>query len=299
MGCLFWLLGLAGCPSASAQSIEPRNYSNAPIDVNFLILGGAHSKGGAAFDPALPVKNPQLAVWSSFVAYARVFDLAGQSGRVDVVAPYAWLSGTADYQGRPVERQQQGLTDSIFRVSYNLIGAPAVSAAEFRNYKPDLIVGASLEVTAPSGVYDNRRIVNIGSNRWTIKPEVGMSKTLGPCSLELAGAVTFYTANNDFYGGATRTQDPLYSVQVHGVYNFSLASWLSLSATYFQGGRTTIGGKPGDDLQENWRLGATLAVPLSRYQSIKLAVSNGVYARTGNNMSLVSLGLQTRWGAGM
>lgn len=294
------LLGLGlTAEGAFAQSIEPRNYSNAPVGMNFAIAGIARSTGGVAFDPALPVKNPDLRVWAGFAGYARVFELGGQTGRVDLVLPYASLSGTADYAGRVVTREQQGLGDSVLRVSYNMLGAPALTVPEFSHYTPDLVVGVSLEVVAPTGAYDDRKAVNLGSNRWAIKPEFGLSKAFGPYSLELATAVTFYTTNEDFFGGSERKQDPLYSTQVHGVYTFAPGAWVSLSANYYQGGRTHIDGKAGNDLQENWRLGATVAMPLNRYQSVKFTASNGVYARTGNNMSLMALALQTRWGAGL
>ena len=48
----------------------------------------------------------------------------------------------------------------------------------------DLIVGASLQVSAPFGQYDNDRLVNIGTNRWSFKPESGISKALCQWTLE-------------------------------------------------------------------------------------------------------------------
>jgi len=288
-----------GCGCAAGQSMEPRSYTNAPVGMNFAIFGLGYSTGGVAFDPGLPVKNPDLTVWSSFAGYTRVFDLGGQTGRVSMVLPYAWMSGTAEYMGHTREREQQGIADPIFRISYNLMGAPALTLPEFAKNETDLIVGTTLEVTAPLGTYDSNAAVNLGANRWTIKPEIGLSKALGPFSLELSTAVTFYTANNEFFGGAERTQDPLYSLQMHGVYNFGPAVWAALSATYFAGGQSYVNGVAGDDKQENWRLGATVSAAVSRYHSVKLSASDGMYARTGNNLRLVSIAWQTRWGGGL
>src|SRR5436190_20118420 len=90
------------------QDIEPRAYSNAPIGVNFLIAGYAYTRGGLAFDPALPVTNENLNTSNAVIGYARVLDLCGKSGKVDVIVPYTWLSGTADYKGQPVERIVNG-----------------------------------------------------------------------------------------------------------------------------------------------------------------------------------------------
>ena len=160
-------------------------------------------------------------------------------------------------------------------------------------------VGASLRVSAPLGQYDDSRAVNLGTNRWTFKPELGVSKALGPWTLEGTVAATLFTDNKDFFNGQTRSQDPLYSLEGHAIHSFSGGVWGSLDATYFAGGRTTLDGMQGSDLQQNWRFGATLAFPVDRYHSIKLYGSSGVSARTGNNFDLLGIAWQYRWGGGL
>ena len=132
-----------------------------------------------------------------------------------------------------------------------------------------------------------------------VKPELGVSKALGRWTWELSTAATIYGDNNDFYGGNRRSQDPIYSTQVHAIYSTHSGLWASLDATYFTGGRTTLNGVPNDDLQQNWRLGGTLAVPVDRLNSIKLYASSGVSARTGNNYDLIGIAWQHRWGGGL
>lgn len=267
---------MAGLSTACAQDIEPRAYSNAPVGVNFLIAGFAYTDGGLAFDHALPVKDPQLETYNAVLAYARVLDLWGKSGKVDAIVPYTWLEGSAELDGQTVEREVDGLADAKFRLSINLYGAPALTFKEFTKYKQDLIIGASLQVSVPSGHYDSSRLVNIGTNRWSFKPEVGVSKAVGPWTLEVAAAATLYTDNKDFFGGNTRSQDPLYSLQGHAIYGFPFGIWASLDATYFTGGRTTLNGERNNDLQQNWRVGGTLAFPVSALNSIKFYASSGV-----------------------
>jgi len=286
-------------PTATAQDIEPRAYSNAPIGVNFLVAGYVYTRGGISFDSSLPLAEPQLTTSSVVAAYARVIEIAGQSARLEAVVPYAWLSGSALYKGDPIERVVDGFTNAAFRLSVNLYGAPALTLEDFAGWQQDLIVGASLRVTVPWGQYDDTRIVNIGSNRWSFKPEVGVSKAFGPWTLELTGAATFFTDNDDFYGGKTRAQDPVYSAQAHVIYSFRSGIWGSVDATYFAGGRTTIDGVQNADLQQNWRLGGTLAFPVDRHHSIKLYASSGVSSRTGNDFDLVGVAWQYRWGGGL
>jgi hypothetical protein len=284
---------------ANAQDIEPRAYSNAPVGVNFLIGGYAYTRGGLAFDTSLPIVDVKLQTSNAVVGYARVLDLWGKSAKFDVIVPYVWLSGSASYAGQPVERIVNGFANPALRLSVNLYGAPALSFKEFRDYRQDLIVGASLRVSVPWGQYDDTRVVNIGANRWSFKPEVGVSKAMGPWTLEVTGAATLFTDNNDFYGGSTRSQKPLYSLQAHAIYGFSSGVWASGDATWFAGGRTTLDGVLGNDLQQNWRVGGTLAFPVDLHNSLKLYASDGVSARTGNSYDLIGIAWQYRWGGGL
>ncbi len=288
-----------GANGALAQSIEPRAYSNAPVGVNFVISGFAHTRGGVGFDPSLPLTDARFETSSLVFAYARVLDLWGRSGKFDVIVPYAALSGSALYNGAPVARQITGLADPALRLSVNFVGAPALSLADFRSYRQDLIVGASLQVSVPTGQYDPTRLVNIGSHRWSFKPELGVSKTAGAWTIELQGAVQFFTPNDSFYNGNRRTQDPIGSVQGHAIYNFRGGAWGSLDATYFAGGRTTVDGMLNNDLQVNWRAGGTLSLPVDANHSVKFYLSRGVAARTGNSFDLIGAAWQYRWGGGL
>ena len=103
---LAWLLAAS---SARAQDIEPRQYANTPVGVNFLISGYAYTQGGLSFDPALPVTNPDLDTSSAVLGFARSLDFWGRSGKVDFVVPYTWMSGSADLDGEPVSRKSADL----------------------------------------------------------------------------------------------------------------------------------------------------------------------------------------------
>lgn len=150
-GALIAFLLVSQASSVQAQDIEPRAFSNAPIGVNFLIAGYGYTRGGLAFDSSVPITDPQLETSSAVLGYARVLDLWGQSGKVDVIVPYSWLSGTAVSAGQPIERIVDGFADPRFRLSVNLLGAPALTLEEFRDYKQDLIVGASFRSRRPGG----------------------------------------------------------------------------------------------------------------------------------------------------
>ena len=121
--------------AASAQELEPRSYANTPTGMNFLIAGYGYTTGGVATDPALPLQNAHVQTHGAYLGYARALDLWGLSGKVAVVVPYGWASGSADLAGRPQERTVSGFGDPLFRFSVNFYGAPALALPEFRDYK--------------------------------------------------------------------------------------------------------------------------------------------------------------------
>ena len=228
----------AAASSVRAQEIEPRAYSNAPVGVNFVIAGGVLTRGGLSFDSSVPITNAKLESTSLVLAYARTLDLWGKSGKFDAIVPYSNLVGTANFQGQPVERDVTGFGRPAFRLSVNLHGAPALGLGEFRAWKQDLIIGASLQVSPPWGQYDADRIVNISSTDGPSSRRSGISKAVGPWTLEVQAAATFFSDNDDFFGGTTRSQEPLYSLQGHVIHGFASGKWLSVDATYFRGGRS-------------------------------------------------------------
>jgi hypothetical protein len=283
---------------AHAQDLEPRAYSNAPTGLNFLILGYVWTEGGVVTDPSVPLENAHLESPGGVAAYARSFGLWGRSAKVDVVVPYASISGTADFDGVPVSRDVSGFADTRVRFSYNFYGAPALSLRDFRSYRQKVIVGGSVTATAPTGQYDSTKLVNIGTNRWSVKTEIGTSVAVNRWVFELDLAGTFYEDNDDFLG-STREQDPIYSVQGHVIYGFKSGVWIALDSTHYTGGRTTVDGVEGDDLKENTRAGLTLAFPINRRNSIKLYASSGVSTRTGTDFDVAGIGWQYRWGGGV
>ena len=181
----------------------------------------------------------------------------------------------------------------------NFIGAPALPLAGFKDYKQNLVVGASMQVFLPMSQYDPDRLVNIGTNRFSFKPELGISKTSGHFQLEFTAGASFYTVNKEFYQGKTRSQDPIGSLQGHVEYNFKRGIWAAVDGTFYWGGSTTIDGVNGNDLQKNTRLGCTLALPLSLHHSLKLNYSTGVSTRTGSDFDLIGILWQYRWGGGI
>jgi Putative MetA-pathway of phenol degradation len=284
---------------ARAQHLEPRAYVNTPVGMKFLVAGYTYSEGGLSTDPALPLTNAQLGIHSPFVAYAHAFDAWGKSAKFDTVLAGGCLDGTAELNGVPAQREICGLLDPTMRVAVNFYGAPALEARDFAAYKQDLIVGGSLQVQAPLGQYDPARLVNLGSNRWAFRPEIAVSKVFYPLLVEAALGATFYTTNDEYFGGQTREQDPVVATQLHLVYLLRRGAWIALDANYYSGGQTTVNGAKQNDELGNSRLGLTFSYPWDRQHAIKLYVSEGISVRYGEDFTVFGLAWQYRWGGGL
>lgn len=284
---------------AGAGEIEPRAYVNTPVGVNFLLSGYTFTDGGLATAASSPIKGAELKMHTGILAYARTLDVYGKSGKFDVILPYSELSGSALFAGQARERHVSGLNDPRFRFTVNFYGAPALPVADFSAYQQDVLIGTSIQVSAPVGQYDQDKLVNLGNNRWWAKPDIGISKAWGSFTLELSTGVTLFTDNDEYLGGRTLEQAPLLSSQLHATYNLGHGIWIALSGTYDYGGRTTINGTRSNDSADNSRIGATLALPVNRNNSMKLYASSGVSTRTGSDFDLIGVLWQYRWGQGL
>ena len=162
---------------ARAQDLEPRSYVNTPVGLNFLIGGYVHTEGKLEFDPTLPVSDAKFHTDTAVLGFAHSFGIAGKSAKFDVIVPYSSFSGHAEVNGQQRFREMSGYNDPLFRASQiNFYGAPALTVKELGSYHQDLLIGASVQVSAPLGQYDNTKLINLGNNRWSIRPRWGFPR---------------------------------------------------------------------------------------------------------------------------
>jgi hypothetical protein len=281
--------------TASAQQLEPRAYVPVPVDLNIAGAPYTYQTGSVITDPSLPIQNVDAKVNVVSPFYDRTFSFFGRSASAILTLPYVWAKVTGDVgeQARSLTRSGQG--DMLFRFSTNIFGGPALTAPEFAHSAPETTLGASLVASMPTGQYDGTKLINIGNHRWAFKPELGLVHPVGKWSFELYTGVWFFTANDDFFGGHRRTQDPLLALQGHVVYTFCPNLWLALDGTWYAGGQTTVDAVLGADRQQNTRIGTTLAVPLGHGHAIKVAWARGASVRFGQNFTTYGLTYQYHW----
>lgn len=290
---------LAAATPSVAQDLEPRAFSPAPVGLNFVAVGYGYSFGNVLLDPALPITDGEAKLHSTFAAYVRTIDFFGLSGKVDAIVPFvAYGKWKGNVAGVPDSTTRTGFGDPAFRLSVNFVGAPAERLPEFAKRKQGTVVGASLQVVAPLGKYEPERIINLSSNRWTFKPRIGVSQPVGRWILEAHGTGWFFTDNPDA-SGATLQQDPMWAADAHVARLFGKGIWASVDFGYIWGGRTTRDGVPSTERQESARLGATLALPVTRRHSLKLGYFAGLYTRLGSDFDNLVVAWQYRWGGGI
>jgi hypothetical protein len=295
---VFTFLSVSGMP-AVGQELEPGAYLVSPVGVNVVGVTNTLSTGDVAFDPSGPIEDASATINATSLTYGRTVPVVGRYANVLVVVPYVagQLEGRALGEFQTVRRS--GLGDARVRFGINLRGGPAMDLREFARYKQAVVVGVSLTTVAPTGQYHSEKLINLGANRWSFKPEIGVSRISGRWRTESSAGVWLFTNNTNFFGGTVRSQAAIASFQANVLYTFRPRLWAAFNANFYAGGRTTVGGRANLDLQKNSRIGATVAMPLGRRHSLRAAVSRGAYTTIGADFTGLSMSYQYTWGGGL
>ena len=290
-------------PALRAQDLSPRAYVITPLHSNAVVLTYSFYDGSINFNGALPVDDGKGRYTVPIVSFYHSFGIFRHSANIVATLPY----GIGNFNGTLVDTQvrlyRSGLADSVYRLSFNLKGGPAMPPQEFLKWRQKMLLGVGLKVIAPTGQYDPTKLINWGSNRWSFKPEFGYSQRFGRWVLDAYTGVWLFTANHDYWsrnsfypGTRSLTQKPIVAFESHLSYDFKPGYWVSLDGNFWVGGATTVAGVENSLTQQrNSRIGGTGAVRISRHQSLKLGYSNGTYIRFGGNYQNLSVAWQYSW----
>jgi outer membrane putative beta-barrel porin/alpha-amylase len=304
LGAAASILALAGsAPRVAAQDLSPRAYLITPLRANAITVANVFNDGELLFDGTVPITGATGRLNMPNVTLTHSLSFFGRSANVAASLAY----GVGHFKGTVAEAEidayRSGLFDSVFRLSVNLKGAPAMAAPEFVKWRQKLLIGASLKVVAPTGQYDPTKLINLGANRWAFKPEIGVSRRWGNWILDAYAAVWFFTENPEFFshnqyfpGTQSQTQEPIAAVEGHLSYDFRPRLWVSFDANFWRGGRTSLNGVQNPaTLQRSSRVGVTAAFPITRRQSVKVGYADGAYVRFGGNYKIASVAWQYSW----
>jgi hypothetical protein len=284
---------LANTGTARAQDLEPKAYSASPVGAAFLVLGFARSSGSVLTDPTLPLTDVEARLNGAPLAAGYTFGLLGKLALVTAAVPYVWgdVSGLVGEESRAVTRS--GLADAgpeCRSISWATRRWDCETSCGRRGRRSSGRASPSRRQAASTPA---RKLINIGTNRWAFKPEVGVAVPKGAWDFDAYIGAWLFTRNSDFYpGGRARSQNRVVALQGHASYTFRPRLWAAVDATWYQGGSATVeGGEPSEPFN-NSRLGATVSFPIARQQSLKFSYNSGMAVRTGTNFRTISVGYQ-------
>ena len=243
-------------PPLSAQEIEIRRWNHLPIDGNFVTANFGRTDGDIAVDPVLRLDDVSVEMDTWLLGYIRTFELFDRTARVEI--RQAWQAGLWNgvVDGIPTKISREGWSDTFARFAVNLVGAPPLTGKAYADYRAaahvETIVGAALGVQLPTGQYLEDKLINLGSNRFTFSPQVGVHQQYYNWSLEATGTAWIYTDNTSFFDGNQLEQDPYYTMDGSVEYKFQSGIWASAGAGIGIGGQSTVNGVKKDNRREDW-----------------------------------------------
>ncbi len=293
LGIIFLLLSTFS--TLYSQELEPRSLTNVPVGTNFGALGYAYAKGNILFDPALPLEDVNGQTHTLLGAWVRSMNFFGMGAKVNVILPYAIGDWTGVYQGIDTATNRAGMADLRFGFSFNFIGSPALEKSDYKEFHQKTIAGFSMQVVAPTGQYFEDRLINLGSNRWAFRPQIGVSHKIKSWYVEYALNAWLYTTNSAFWDGNKLTQKPIGAVKLHIIKSFNRGIWAAVGAGYAFGGRSYVNDVKRDANISTMRWGAIVVVPVHPQHSLRLAAIIARRFEEGADFDAISLTYQFMW----
>lgn len=287
-------------PEAQAQFTDPRNYDNTPTGLNQVELSYTYVHANSSIDTSIIVTGASLNLNQGSIDYTRYFGFLHRLMWLEVALPVAGLGGTVS--GTTIQGSTTGAGDSSYQLAMLFKGGPALTVAEFQNYRPATTLGGSLTVTAPTGSYNSDKILNLGSDRWSFKPEIAFTHPFGAeqeWEFNAYANVSFYTDNTSYRGKQILGQDPIPGLEGHISYSFSNSIWASVDARYSFRGTTFINGASQNNTQQNFILGSEMGISLSSRNSLLLEFAKAVVHHNGPALVGFSVRYDYTWGKGL
>jgi hypothetical protein len=285
------------CPSKLiAQELEPRALTNLPKGLNFAAIGYAHASGNILIDPAIPLEDFNGSINTIVMAYVKSVNFFGASGKVDVILPFAGGDFTGVFEDEGFTDAYTGFGDLRVRATINLTGAPSLEPSDFKSYEQKTISGIGVQVFVPTGNYKKEQLPNLGSNRWSLRINYGISQTFDRWLLEAHAGIWLFSPNNNFLGDNKQEQKPLWIAKGNVIRNLGKKGmWLAFSAGFGYGGETSVNDVRIDATISQLRLGLTYALPLDPKNALKFTIGSGIRFKQGSDFDVFGVTYSHRW----
>ena len=282
-----------------AQFSDPRTYINIPVGINQLELGYAYAHSNTSIDTSVIVNDAKFNLNQGIIDYTRYFGFLHRLAWAEAAVPIAGLSGSIP--DASVSGSITGTGDSSYSVAMLLKGGPALSVSQFADYNPTTTLGLSLTVTAPTGLYNSNKILNLGSDRWSFKPEFAVSVPFGAAQkweFDAYANPYFYTDNHSYRGKEILHQRTLPGLEGHISYAFRNTVWAALDTRYSFRGDTDLNGVNQNNSQQNFILGTEVNVSLNSRNSLVFQLGKALVHQNGPTISAFAVKYDFIWGKG-
>lgn len=295
--CFAWMV--ARLPALHAQFTDPRTYTNSPVGVNQIEAFYSYTRSNTSIDTSLIVTGAKFHLNQGIIDYTRYFGLLHRMAWVQPSLSIAGLTGSIS--GTNIQGSVTGTGDLSCQMGMLLKGGPALSISEFENFKPGRSMGVSFTLTAPTGRYDQNKLLNLGSGRWSFKPEFGFSQPFGreqKWEFDAYANSYFYTDNTAYRGVEVLSQRPLPAAEAHLSYTFNNAVWASLDTRFSSRGNTLINGVGQNNVQENFILGSEVNVSLNARNTLIFVLAKAFVHQNGPSAGGFAVRYDYTWGEG-
>jgi hypothetical protein len=146
----------------------------------------------------------------------------------------------------------------------SIFGSSSIKSRGFRCLSGRYVSGFSLQIIAPTGQYYPERLINLGTNRWAFKPQLGYAWNYEKWIWEAYLAAWIYTKNDNFWGGNELRLNPLFALKLHGIRKLNKGNWLAFNMGYAIGAQGYINDELKDNRISTMRIMAAYAIKLGK-----------------------------------
>jgi hypothetical protein len=279
--------------STMAQGDGARFYWKGLNGTNAVPVIGSSMGGNAnPFDPSNTViPGSNFLSTMSTAGYAKMLPVLKRSAMLSVIVPMGRINGDASLAGLDFSATSRGFGDPMLQFTMNVIGPKSImNIPDMLRYKPGFSVDLIGSLAIPLGTYDNTTPINIGQNRWYGRIGAPVVWQLGPwvpgrrTTLELLPAIWLFSDNNDFVGKKMETK-PMYQLEAHLTRDFMEHLWGSFDVISYSGGKATIDGVEGSNLN-NLGMGGTLGYHINDNMQMTVSYSSTVNDKNSEDLKM-------------
>lgn len=276
------LIGLIVLLTGAAWANDPKDYIAAPPGTKAVLFYYNHTSGNEAFFNGNEVGHDSNLTTNVGMFRMVYFGKIGSwTWACNAILPVGQLTlDGADVGGVEMSNTQMG--DPVLAA-----GLWLVDDAASRTW-----LAFSQYVTPPLGEYDNANPLNMGSNRWTFREELGFAKGIGKSNwhFDMSAFVEFYTDNDDLTTASLKLEkDAAWGGDAHISYNIHKDVCISLDYLYLGGGETSINGIDQSDSHSDHTWGLTVTFGLTPNSSLLIKYYNGFKTESGIETDMVGM----------